>query len=497
MLNLRLKTGKNCTFAFKLEIMNWYLFWIIVYVVVILYFTIKHVSHKDIDAYLINNRNTRTLPLVFTTLATFVGGGVCMGLIAMGYTSGLAAVAIGLAYVIGFFILYFFAGKIRDYGADNKIFSFAEYLNRRYLKKHRSSIFPKQFSGMISGINILIFFFLTAAQFVGMASLLHHAFSVGYGLAAGISFVLVITYTALAGLSGVIITDSIQFVVIVFMIAAIFIPGILEDTNNFESLKTLDPSMLNGTSEGLLFLLGLPLLLAPSVLTRMDIWQRTLAAKSARTARRTAWICGLAMLPFYIIFPLVGMALRVDFGAGADPDAATFLFLANHTAPVLLGFAVVGLLAALMSSADSFLNIVAMTAVRDFVSWKKDGISKKKSFRYIRFAVFGFGALALIMALFFADIVNLFVAGITMNILFTPITILALVRKDVYKYKFAAFGSIISGTIVILILFTIGFATGNDSLLKMAFIPATIVATIALFIGLWRHKRKAKIAQAT
>ncbi|MEA3448705.1 MAG: sodium:solute symporter family protein [Bacteroidota bacterium] len=470
--------------------MNWYLFWVIIYVLVILYFTVKHVRHKDVDGYLINNRKTRTLPLVFTTLATFVGGGVCMGLIAMGYTSGLAAVAIGIAYVIGFFILYFFAGKIRDYGAEHNIYSFAEFLNRRYLKKHRTSSFPKTFSGMISGINILIFFFLTAAQFVGMASLLHHAFSVGYPIAAGISFVLVIGYTALAGLSGVIVTDSIQFVVIVFMIAAIFIPGVLSDTNNFTSLKSLDPSMLNGTSEGLLFLLGLPLLLAPSVLTRMDIWQRTLAAKSARTAKRTAWICGLSMLPFYIIFPLVGMALRVDLGAGIDPNHATFEFLAKHTAPVLLGFAVIGLLAALMSSADSFLNIVAMTAVRDFVSWKKNGITKAKSFKYMRIAVFLFGAVALTMALFFANIVNLFVAGITMNILFTPITILALVKKDVYKYKFAAFSSIISGAIVILALFVYGFATHNDSILKMAFIPATLVATIALFIGLWRHKHK-------
>lgn len=472
--------------------MNWYIFWIAIYIVVILFFTIKHVKHRNIDAYLINNRNTKTLPLVFTTLATFVGGGVCLGLIAMGYTSGLAAVAIGVAYIIGFFILYFFAGKIRDYGAKHNIYSFAEYLNRRYLKNHSNSAFPKVFSGMISGINILIFFFLTAAQFVGMASLLHFAFNVGYGTAAGISFVLVITYTALAGLSGVIITDSIQFIVIVFMIIAIFIPGILADTNNFASLKTLDPEMLNGTSEGLVFLLGLPILLAPSVLTRMDIWQRSLSAKSAKTAKRTAWISGLSMLPFYIIFPLVGMALRVDYGAGIDPNHATFEFLAKHTAPVLMGFATIGLLSALMSSADSFLNIVAMTAVRDFGSYKKDFQTKESSFKRVRMAVIFFGAIALAMALFFADIVNLFVAGITMNILFTPITVLALIRKDVYKYKKAAFASILSGTIVILVIFILGFSTQNDSLLKMAFVPATIVATISLFIGLFAYKQRLK-----
>ena len=42
--------------------------------------------------------------IVATTLATFVGGGTSMGLMAMGYKSGFAAVGIGVAYVIGFFI---------------------------------------------------------------------------------------------------------------------------------------------------------------------------------------------------------------------------------------------------------------------------------------------------------------------------------------------------------------------------------------------------------
>ncbi|HRW21270.1 MAG TPA: hypothetical protein P5509_04800, partial [Bacteroidales bacterium] len=176
--------------------MNWYIFWILIYLLIIIYFTIKHVKVKNIDAYLINSRNTSLLPVVFTTLATFVGGGVCMGLIAMGYTSGFAAVAIGIAYVIGFFILYFFAGKIRTLGAERNIYSFAEFLNRSYLKKHNRSIFPKSFSALISLINIIIFFFLTAAQFVGMATLLHYAFDVGYVAAAGISFLVVILYTA-------------------------------------------------------------------------------------------------------------------------------------------------------------------------------------------------------------------------------------------------------------------------------------------------------------
>ncbi len=472
--------------------MNWFVFWIAVYTILLVIFTIKSINSKDYEKYLINGRNTKLLPLIFTTLATFVGGGVSMGLIAMGYTSGFAAVAIGLSYVLGFFILYFFAGKIRRTGAEQNIYSFAEFLNKSFLKNHKRSAFPKSFSALISGINIVIFFFLTAAQFVGMATLLHYAFNVGYVWAAAISFVVVIFYTAFAGLSGVIITDSIQFVVIIIMIITIFIPGVWRDTQGFESLKQLPASFLNGTHEGWIFLIGLPLLLSPSVLTRMDIWQRTLAANSEKTAKRNSLISGLGMLPFYIIFPLVGMALRADFGGGIDPDHATHLFLESNTNQFFLGFAIIGLLSALMSSADSFLNIVAMTAVRDFKSFRDIDEPKEKTFKKVRIAVIVFGAACLGMALYLPDIVELFIAGITLNILFTPVCLLALIKKDVYSYKYAAFASVLSGTIVISVMFAYGFITGNSGILKIAFVPATLVATIAMFIGIWIKKLKTR-----
>ncbi len=470
--------------------MNWFVFWIAIYTLLLIIFTIKYVKRKDFDGYLINNRNTKLLPLLFTTLATFVGGGTSMGLIAMGYASGFAAIAIGIAYVIGFIILYFFAAKIRKIGAEQKIYSFAEFLNKAYLKNHKLSLFPRAFSGLISGINIVIFFFLTAAQFVGMATLLHFAFDVGYVPAAGISFLVVIIYTAFAGLSGVIITDTIQFIVIILMIISIFIPGIWRDTAGLENLSQLPSSFLNGTHEGLIFLIALPLLLSPSVLTRMDIWQRTLAANSEKTAKRNSLLSGAFMLPFYIIFPLVGMALRIDFGTDIDPNNATHLFLQNNTNDIFLGFAIIGLLAALMSSADSFLNIVAMTATRDFSSWKTKQKSEDKTFKHVRIAVVIFGAMALAMALYLADIVELFIAGITLNILFTPVTLFALIKKDVYRYKFAAFASILSGTIVITAIFTYGFITENSQVLKIAFVPSTIIATIVMFVGVYIKKRK-------
>jgi Na+/proline symporter len=485
--------------------MTWIIFWIIVYLVLILVLSMRHVKTTDMESYLVNNRMTKTFPLVATTLATFVGGGTSMGLMAMGYESGLAAVGIGVAYVIGFFILSRFAAKMNDVGRRETIYSFPQYLNNRYTKSDDLK-FARLFSSAVSGTNIFIFFFLLSAQFVGMAALLKFAFTIDYIPAAIISCLVVIGYTAIAGMSGVIITDMIQFIIIIFMIIAIFIPGILEDTEGLTRLNELPENMLNGTFYGWVFLIALPLFLSPSVLIRMDLWQRILAAKDGKTAKRVSIISGLGMLPFYIIFPLVGMTLRVVLGDSINANDVTYLFLERHSGiglelmnalhitntflvahmrEFILGFVVVGLMSALMSSGDSFLNLVSISAVRDFAGWRKKTsfTDKKHIYKQIRTATLVFGLIALGMALVFPKIVDLMVVGIATIVIFVPVTFLALIRNDVYKYRRIAVYSIISGFVVNLFFFIWGTLAPLQFQAKSSFIPAFVVASLVLLIG--------------
>ncbi len=471
--------------------MAWMVFWIVVYLSVIIYFTIKHVKSSDIEGYLVNNRNTRTLPLVFTTLATFVGGGTSIGLMAMGYESGFAGVGIGVAYVIGFFILSRFAGKINRTGAKKSIYSLPGFLNHSYTDgKHVT--YSRVFSSVVSGVNIFIFFFLLAAQFVGMASLLRYVFDIGFQPAAIISCLIVIFYTAFAGLGGVIITDTIQFIVILVMIVVIFIPGVYTDTEGLARLGELPKEMLHGTFYGIVFLIGLPLFLAPSVMVRMDIWQRILAAKDHKVAKRASIISGLGMLPFYILFPLVGMAIRLVTIDEIAPRDVAYLFLDRHTGEFLLGFAVVGLLSALMSSGDSFLNIISISAIKDFVGWKKkkNEISKTQLQKNIRAISVVFGVIALFMALSFPKIVDLMVVGLATIVIFVPVTFFALIRKDAQTYRVAALASIISGFVANLVFFVWGINFPGQFEPKASFIPAFIVALLSLLIGVWLTRGK-------
>jgi len=468
--------------------MNWFIFWIVIYLVVIAWFAFRHVKVGDIDNYLVNNRNTATLPLVFTTLATFVGGGTSIGLMAMGYESGFAAIGIGVAYVIGFFIISRYAGKIRKIGHEKNIYSFPEFLNRNFTSE-QEEVFSKWFSATVSGVNIFIFFFLLSAQFVGMASLLKFAFDIGYLEAAIISCLVVIAYTALAGLSGVIITDTIQFIVIIIMIIFIFVPGIISDTAQLSRLDELPEKFVDGTYYGILFLVGLPLFLAPSVLVRMDIWQRLLAARSEKVAKRVSIISGLGMLPFYIIFPLVGMALKIVHTDVVEPKYVAYFFLENHSSTFVLGFAVVGLLSALMSSGDSFLNLISISAIRDFVGWKKSKKAKAiKMHSRIRIAAFIFGFIALFLALVFPRIVDLMVVGLATIVIFVPVTFLALLDKEAYNYRKIALGSIFAGFAANLIFFLLGIFVPETFEPKASFVPAFLVALFTLLAGMWIKK---------
>lgn len=464
--------------------MNWYIFWIVLYMIFIIYLTLKHVKSSDLENYLVNNRNTKLLPLVFTTLATFVGGGTSIGLMAMGYESGFAAIGIGVAYVIGFMIMIRYAGKIHKLGVKEKIYSFPQFLNMRFTNPEKEPRFARMFSTMVTGVNVFIFFFLLAAQFVAMASLLKYAFQMDYTYAAILSGLVIIGYTAFAGMAGVIITDTVQFIIILIMIIFIFIPGIWTDTAGLSRLSELPAKMVNGTAEGIAFLVALPLFLSWSVLVRMDIWQRVLAAKSDKIARQMSLWSGIGMLPFYLIFPLVGMTIRITHGADVISEDVTYLFLNDHSQPIILGFAVVGLLSALMSSGDSFLNIISISTARDFLGWKHKEKNSSQLQKSIRIISLGFGILALFIALSFPKVVDLMIVGISMIVIYTPITLIALIKKDPYKYRKVAFISVVLAFVVNLSFFLWGVLFPEQFNAKTSFIPAFLVAVISTLIGM-------------
>jgi sodium/proline symporter/sodium/pantothenate symporter len=186
------------------------------------------------------------------------------------------------------------------------------------------------------------------------------------------------------------------------------------------------------------------------------------------------------------------MAMRLIVGESIEPKDVTYLFLERHSTPFILGFVVVGLMSALMSSGDSFLNLVSISVVRDFAGWRKGKslADKKHIHKEIRIAAIIFGLIALGMALILPKIVDLMVVGIATIVIFVPITFLALIKDNVYKYRKVAILSILSGFIVNLFFFTWGMVKPEQFQSKSSFIPAFIIASLLLLLGVYFINKK-------
>ena len=65
--------------------------------------------------------------------------------------------------------------------------------------------------------------------------------------------------------------------------------------------------------------------------------------KNSTVAKKVSLWSGLGMLPFYIIFPLVGMAVRLVIDYEITPDqtaGVAYIFIERHSDGFLMSFAI-------------------------------------------------------------------------------------------------------------------------------------------------------------
>jgi len=111
----------------------------------------------------------------------------------------------------------------------------------------------------------------------------------------------------------------------------------------------------------------------------------------------------------------------------------------------------------------------------------------------IRITTVIFGIIALFVALVFPHIVDLMVVGISTITIFAPITFFALISKNPFAYRKAALASILTGFWVNLVFFIWGILYPEQFQAKSSFVPAFILATLVLIIGVLITKSKASV----
>lgn len=112
-----------------------------------------------------------------------------------------------------------------------------------------------------------------------------------------------------------------------------------------------------------------------------------------------------------LLWIAIGLSIRALVLQGhhpelSHPDGAAPAFLQNYVHPLLAGVVFAGLLAAIMSTADSFLNIGAAAVVHD-IPRSLRGRSLRNELMWARVATVGIAVVAAIFALYSGDLVAL------------------------------------------------------------------------------------------
>jgi amino acid permease len=82
------------------------------------------------------------------------------------------------------------------------------------------------------------------------------------------------------------------------------------------------------------------------------------------------------------------------------------------------------------------------------------------------------------------------VVGISTITIFAPITLFALISKNAFAYRKVALFSILTAFVINLILFTYGTMVPEQFQAKTSFVPAFVVGSLVLVIGVLVSKPK-------
>ena len=344
--------------------------------------SVRKVEQQTTESYFLANRNLKWPVVGAALFASNISTIHLVGLAESGFGIGMAVG--NFEWMAAFTILLLALIFVPIY-FRSRITTLPEFMERRYSPAARTTLaFMFIMSAML--IHIGISLYAGAAvfeQFFGIPPL---------ASIAAISIITVI-YTAVGGLRAVVVTETIQTVilltgaVIITAIALTKLPGV--GINSYadlvEATKPNQLSMIHVPGEEGFdresiwygFVLGFPILGLWYWCTDQTIVQRVLGAETLRDAQHGALFASLLKIlpPFFMVLPGV-LAYVLFKDIIAEPKDALPTLITELLPTGLIGIMAAALLAALMSTIAAALNSTGTLVAVDIAKQIRPGISE-------------------------------------------------------------------------------------------------------------------------
>lgn len=461
-------------------------------------------KNSNSEDYFLGGRNLGAFVAALSAQASDMSGWLLMGLPGSIYALGTGQSWIAIGLFIGTVCNWLFiSGRLRRYTirANNSL-TLPMYFENRFHDKKKILL-------MSSSVVIVIFFLVyTASALAAGGKLFHSIFGINYRIALTIGAVVILTYTFMGGFMAVCTTDFIQGTLMLVGLLAVPIvafsmvgsgnlSGLLEQSGvnptNYLNLMSSGPSgkfsfidIISQLAWGLGYC-GMPHILV-----------RFMAVKDEKELNKSkgiaiGWVA-LSLL-FACFIGVVGRAYLFPtlLESGAEENVFIEMILKMFNTdlgvPIIGGIFLCGILAAIMSTADSQLLVSASSVAEDIYKGviKKDA-KDDKVLQVSRITVLVIAVLAYLIAL---D-PNSSIMGLVSNAwsgfgsAFGPIVVLSLFWKRTNLQ--GAVAGILSGAITVIIWEyiplvggqTLGAATGLYSLVVGFFLSLACIVIVSL-----------------
>ena len=443
-----------------------------------------------------------------------MSGWLLMGLPGLAYWSGLASAgwtAIGL-FIGTYFNWLIVSKRLHKYSVKVDAITIPGFFSKRFHENKKVIL-------TIASLFIVIFFTVYAGQcLASCGKLFENLFGLGYHEMMIAAAIFVLLYTFLGGFLAESASDFMQAIVMIVALVAIFVlavfnaggwSAVIANANNYDGFMSLfqtatpsttEPNVF-GSAEPYSFLSicsclawGLGYFGMPQVLLR---FMGIRSDKELTRSRRVACIWLFIAMSAAVLIGIVGRSVDgISYLSNAEAENIFIDTATTFLPPILAGFACAGILAASISSSDSYLLISTSALAENIYHgiFKKN--AKDKEIMWVsRIAM----AVITIIAMIIAWDSNSTIFGITsfawagFGATFGPLMLFSLFWKR--TTQIGAIAGMLSGGIMVffweLVINPLGGIWSIYSLL-----PAFIFSSIVIFVvSLLTKKPSAEIEQ--
>jgi len=359
-------------------------------------------STSDVSGYMLGGRSLSPSVAALSAGASDMSGWMLMGLPGAMYISGMSSLWIAIGLVIGAFLNYLIvAPRLRTYTelADDSI-TLPDFFENRFKDNSRML-------RVVSSVVIVVFFTLyTSSGIVAGGKLFESSFGLNYEVGLYVTAGVVVAYTLFGGFLAVSLTDFVQGCIM--FVALVLVPFVaISEVGGLSemqaSISNINPELLDifsGVSFiGILSAMawGLGYFGQPHIIVR---FMAIRSVKDMPTARRIGMSWMIVTIIGAMATGLAGIAYIAKTGVKLDDAETIFIVLSQILfSPLIAGFLLAAILAAIMSTISSQLLVTSSSLTEDFYkTFLHQDASDKQQVLVGRISVFIVALLAIYLA---------------------------------------------------------------------------------------------------